>query len=112
MSAGALATGSCCPVSAVWACSFAMTRSSLGRPACAAGLEINPVSDGYIVYQPDRDRIHYLNATAALVLELCNGRNDVNELAALLQLAFDLGEPPHDAVAECLDTLMSEGLVH
>lgn len=89
-----------------------MTRSPLGRPSCAAGLEINPVSDGYIVYQPDRDRIHYLNTTAALVLELCNGSNDVNELAALLQLAFDLGEPPHDAVSECLDTLMREGLVH
>ncbi len=88
-----------------------MTRSSLGRPSCTAGLEINPVSDGYIVYQPDRDRIHYLNATAAVVLELCNGRNDANELAALLQLAFDLGEPPHDAVSECLETLTREGLV-
>lgn len=89
-----------------------MTKSPFGCPSCAAGLEINPVSDGYIVYQPDRDRIHYLNTTAAVVLELCNGRNDAGELATLLRLAFDLAEPPHEAVTECLETLAREGLIH
>lgn len=75
------------------------------------GLEINPVADGYIVFQPDRDRIHYLNATAAVILELCNGRTAVGTLPELLQLAFDLAEPPVEAVATCLETLSQEGLI-
>ena len=44
-------------------------------PKTTQGLEINAVDDGYIVYQSERDRVHYLNQTAALILELCNGRN-------------------------------------
>lgn len=84
---------------------------SLECPSSVSGLEINPVADGYIVYQPARDRIHYLNATAAVVLELCNGRNAVGDLPELLRLAFDLTEPPVEAVASCLETLAREGLI-
>lgn len=85
--------------------------ASLERPSSVPGLEINPVADGYIVYQADRDRIHYLNSTAAVVLELCNGRNAATDLPELLRLAFDLSEPPVEAVAQCLKTLIEEGLI-
>jgi hypothetical protein len=88
-----------------------MPMRSLECPSSVSGLEINPVADGYIVYQPARDRIHYLNATAAVVLELCNGRNAAGELPELLRLAFDLAEPPVEAVATCLETLAHEGLI-
>jgi len=88
-----------------------MPTFTLERPTSVPGLDINPVADGYIVYQTDRDRIHYLNATAAIVLEMCNGRNAANELPELLRLAFDLAEPPVDAVVTCLETLANEGLI-
>jgi hypothetical protein len=80
-------------------------------PQSAQGLEINAVADGYIVYQPERDRVHYLNPTAALILELCNGRNAETELPELLQSAFDLSAPPADEVKACLQTLRGEGLI-
>ena len=80
-------------------------------PVTALGLEINAVADGYIVYQPDRDRVHYLNQTAALVLELCNGRNAEADLPELLRLAWDLSAPPVEEVAECLEALRKEGLI-
>lgn len=74
-------------------------------------LEVNPVPDGYIVYQPSRDRVHYLNHTAVLVLELCTGRVPAGEIPRLLKDAYDLAEAPIDEVAACLDTLSTEGLV-
>ena len=74
-------------------------------------LEINEVADGYIIYQPDRDRIHYLNQTAALVFELCNGRNAEADLPELLRLAWDLSTSPVEEVAECLEALRKEGLI-
>ena len=39
-----------------------------------ADLEINQVPDGYVIYQADRDRVHFLNSTAAAVLELLRQR--------------------------------------
>jgi coenzyme PQQ synthesis protein D (PqqD) len=80
-------------------------------PKLVAGLEINKVADGYIVYQPARDRVHYLNHTATIVLELCNGQNSPSEIAGLLQSAYDLPAPPETEVAACLLQLRSEELV-
>ncbi len=81
-------------------------------PRVSEGIEINKVADGYIVYQPDRDRVHYLNHTAVLVLELCNGQTRAGDLAGLLKAAYDLSAPPTADVSECLAKLVEEGLVH
>ena len=81
------------------------------RPKRAAGLEVSEVTDGFVVYQPDRDRLHYLNATAAMLLESCDGRLRADELPGMLALAFQLPEPPSDEVEACLERLLNEGLI-
>jgi hypothetical protein len=81
------------------------------RPRRAEGIEINRVPDGYIVYQPERDRVHYLNHTAVLVLDLCTGCVRAGDMAGLLQGVYDLPEPPADEVTACLQSLATEGLV-
>lgn len=80
-------------------------------PNAAEGMEVHVVVDGYIVYQSERDRVHYLNHTAAILLALCNGKNSVTEMPELLQLAFDLAAPPIVEVRDCLDRLITEGLI-
>jgi len=80
-------------------------------PELVPGLEVNQVADGYIVHQSDRARVHYLNNTAAIVMELCNGRNAEAEMPRLLQLAYELAAPPIGEVEECLKTLRAEGLI-
>jgi hypothetical protein len=80
-------------------------------PRVTPGIEINKVDDGYIVYQPARDRVHYLNQTAALVLELCNGTTRAADLAGLLQTVYQLPAPPRAEVSECLEKLYAEGLL-
>lgn len=81
------------------------------RPTQAEGLEFNFVGDGYIVYHPTRERMHSLNHTAALVLELCTGENDADEIARLLAEGFGLAEVPSAATRNCLNSLHSEGLI-
>jgi len=88
-----------------------MTDAAAANPAKAPGLEINPVNDGYVVYQAARDRVHYLNQTAAIVFELCNGQNSPDDIAALLQQAWELTTPPATQVADCLSSLRQEGLI-
>jgi len=44
------------------------------QPSVIDGLDVNEVKDGLIVYDPSRDRVHYLNATAGVVFTLCDRR--------------------------------------
>jgi len=81
------------------------------RPTRVDGIEINPVPEGYVVYDPERDRVHELNHTAALVLELCNGENTADDIARLLRAAYDLHELPEDEARACIAQLREEGLV-
>jgi len=77
----------------------------------AEGVEINNVADGFIIYHAERDRVHYLNHTAVLLLEFCTGRVTAAQLPGLLQAAYDLPEEPVDEVLRCLEKLFEEGLV-
>ena len=81
------------------------------RPKQAPGLEINEATDGFLVYQPDRDRLHTLNPSALLVLESCDGTRRVGDLPALIADAFDLAAPPDEDVAACVANLLQEGLL-
>jgi hypothetical protein len=91
------------------------TRRPLDWNACpqpTAGIEIKAGPEGYVVYHPAHDRGHYLNHTAALVLGFCDGQVRASELAALLQAAYRLTEAPVGEVAQCLEKLFEEGLIH
>jgi hypothetical protein len=81
------------------------------RPRKADGLEINEVADGYVVYHAALDRVHYLNHTAVIVLELCTGENDADAIAGFVQRAYELSEPPAAEVGACLERLVKVGLV-
>jgi hypothetical protein len=83
----------------------------LDRPARSGTVEISAVSDGYVVYDPERDRVHYLNHTAALVLELCTGANSTSDIIGTIQRCYELPDPPDGEVRDCLDHLRREELV-
>ena len=79
--------------------------------AVSSGLEITQVPDGVMIFQESRDRVHYLNPTAAIVLELCalgKSRADIN---TFISDGFALDDAPTDAVDNCLKALVSEGLI-
>ena len=81
------------------------------NPAVVNGLDINETKDGLIVYEPQRDRVHHLNATAAVVFTLCDGTRDASAIADAVGQAYDLDEPPVVDVDACLDQLREEGLL-
>jgi hypothetical protein len=81
-------------------------------PRPTPGIEVNRVADGYVVYDPERDRVHYLNPTAVLLFELCDGRRRAADLPRLLQSVYALPEPPLTEVAAYLEKLLAEGLIY
>lgn len=80
-------------------------------PERVQGLDVQEAGDGFVVYQEDRDRIHYLNHTATLVLEACTGELDAAAIAGLVARAFSLSEAPVEDVEAVLEELAREGLV-
>jgi Coenzyme PQQ synthesis protein D (PqqD) len=82
------------------------------RPVLNAAVEINPGADGYVIYDPEADRVHYANHTAALVLELCNGENTVADIATALEAVFPSAGRLGACVSDCVGTLRAEGIVH
>lgn len=80
-------------------------------PRQADGIEINEVADGFVVYQPDRERVHYLNHTAAIILKLCDGELTTDAMPQVVQDLYNLPERPVTEVAACLEKLFEEGLI-
>jgi hypothetical protein len=80
-------------------------------PRRVDGVRVEEAADGFIVYQPEQEKVHYLNHTAAIVLELCSGEVTVREMAEALRQMYDLPETPLREVERCLDDLRKQGLV-
>lgn len=79
--------------------------------AVEAGHEISQVPDGCVIYQSSRERVHFLNPTAVVVYELVAAGKPVAEIVTFLRDAFDLGEPPEEAVRACIESMSREQLI-
>lgn len=88
-----------------------MPETDTWKPQVAEGLDLCEVVDGYVVYEAGTDRVHYLNNTAALVLELCTGGNSREDIATTLRAAFSLPETPAAEVDDILARFSTEGLI-
>lgn len=75
------------------------------------GCEVTSTADGVVIYQVAREKIHQLNATAAIVYRLCGERASVENIIENLQNAFALQEPPRVEVHRCIERLLAEGLI-
>jgi Coenzyme PQQ synthesis protein D (PqqD) len=80
-------------------------------PKVSEGLEIHEIDEGLIVYQDSTDRVHHLNHTAAVILELCDGTRSIVEIAQSVGKVFALVESPETETEACIDGLVREGLV-
>ena len=61
------------------------------KPKVRTDLDVIELDDELVLYDPVRDQVHYLSATAALVFQLCDGSATVRELAT--DIAQALGVP-------------------
>ena len=81
------------------------------RPRRAAGIDLAELGNGLLVRQAQPPRVHLLNNTASMVLEMCDGRHTVAEIAAALGEAFTLDAPPLAEAAACVSGLRQAGVV-
>jgi len=77
----------------------------------APGLDVNEVPDGYVIYQTAADRVHYLNKTAAIVFELCDGARGADDIVSRVGKMFELQSAVDGEIKTCIQSLLQEGLV-
>jgi hypothetical protein len=77
----------------------------------AEGLDVNEVPDGYVIYQPQADRVHYLNKTAAIIFELCDGERDARNITECIGQIFAFERTNEGDIQACIQSLLKEGLV-
>ena len=69
------------------------------------------MEDGFIIYDASVDKVHFLNHTATFVLEYCNGQHSVDEIAEIMQDAWQMDEAPQQEVAALVEQLEKEKLL-
>jgi len=69
------------------------------------------MSDGFVVYQEDVEKVHYLNPSASTVFELARSNVSVAEMAGYLKETHNLDVAPMDEVKTCLTDLLEKGLL-
>jgi len=79
--------------------------------ARAEDLDVNEVPDGYVIYQTATDRVHYLNKTAAIVFELCDGARGPDDIVMRVSEMFELNGQADVEIKDCIQSLLNEGLV-
>lgn len=81
------------------------------KPRRAAGYQIETVDEELLLYDPEHGRILALNATGALVWQLCDGARTVGEIVGLLQEGYPDAAGIPDDVEELLGKLREAGAV-
>jgi len=69
------------------------------------------MSDGFVVYQEELEKVHYLNPSASAIFELARSGVTVAEMAAYLKETHDLPEAPLEDVKTCAADLVDKGLL-
>jgi hypothetical protein len=75
------------------------------------GVEVNPVPDGFVLYEPSGNMVHFLNPSAMMVWELCTGARKAKDIAAIVRELYGLDQIPGDMVRQTLADMASKGLV-
>jgi hypothetical protein len=58
------------------------------------GLEVHSVGGKFVIYETEKDAVHYLNPTAVLVLECCDGTSSAGQIAEAVRELYALPAPP------------------
>ena len=79
-----------------------------GRLRAADGLDVTEVKDGLVVYDPGRDRVHYLNGSAAVIFTFCDGDRDRQSIVEAATKVFGADVISPGDVEACIAQLEDE----
>ena len=79
------------------------------NPALNSAIQLITTEDGYVAFDPTTDKLHELNPTASLIVELCDGKRSVEDICAVL--APMLPEGAEEGVSAWIEEGVAAGLL-
>jgi len=81
------------------------------RPRAVEELEVTEVEDGLVIYDPGRDRVHYLDPVASVVFTLCDGARNRQHIIEATTGLFKSGDVSTPDVEACIEQLEDERIL-
>jgi hypothetical protein len=82
------------------------------RPVRKAGVALRRSAGEIMLYDPEDEEVHFINATAAAIWELCDGETERSEMVdAICQLTGTPFDIIDEDVTRLLDELDDAGLI-
>jgi hypothetical protein len=78
------------------------------RPRAVEELEVTEVEDGLVVYDPKRNRVHYLDPVASVVFTLCDGARNRHHIIEATTGLFKSSDVSTRDVEACVEQLEDE----
>lgn len=72
---------------------------------------MHEADDGLIIFDPENDKVHHLNASAGVLFSLCDSSQKRHALVASFMDAYSLDENTQSDVEASIDKLVSEGVL-
>jgi predicted TPR repeat methyltransferase len=82
---------------------------SMQNPALNSAIQLIQTETGYAAYDSTTDKLHELNPTASLIVELCDGSRSVEQICAILAPMLPPGSA--EGVANWIDEGVAAGLL-
>jgi len=87
-----------------------VTAGNNHNPTKVPNMEVNEVADGLVVFDPVAKQVHYLNNTASIVYELCDGDTDSAGIGSAAAQLLP-GQDWNTQLPSCLEDLSARGLI-
>jgi hypothetical protein len=82
------------------------------KPRQQRGFRLETLESELLLYDPGQTKTIYLNPTASLIWQMCDGKHTVDEIIALLQESYpDAAEGIPRDVAAALDQFSEHGAI-
>lgn len=79
------------------------------NPALNSAIQLIQVETGYAAYDPTTEKLHELNATASLIVELCDGSRSVEQICDFLAPALPPGSA--EGIRQWIEGAVAAGLL-
>lgn len=81
------------------------------NPRQVDNLEVNEADDGLVVYDANLDAVHYLNSSASMVFDLCDGSRDAQGILNVLKEIYGSSSLSIEEVRSGLSALATRALI-
>jgi len=81
------------------------------KPKKTDGLEITDTEAGFAVFDPKNGKVHFLNNTGVIILEICDGNHSIDEVVGMIESSYSVTDVTKEEIRNYIENLYHENLL-